>query len=111
MVSRHIPRQRRPEASIKQREKALAGGAQSGVGTVNRRLARPRSISASITASPIGPWTSSGRTIAARDWPAASRNVGSSTLVAPVGTHRPDPAHLDPHAVDVDFDGGERKDP
>jgi hypothetical protein len=42
-------------------EEASAGGDQSGIGTLNRRLARPRSISASITASPIGPWTSSGR--------------------------------------------------
>jgi hypothetical protein len=42
-------------------EKAPAGGDQSGIGTLNRCLARPRSISTSITASPIGPWTSSGR--------------------------------------------------
>lgn len=90
----------------------MTGDDHSGIGTLNRRSASPRSISASITWSPIGPWTSSGRTIAARDRPAASRNLGSSTLVAPVGARiarMPRTSIRD--AVDVDFDGGEREEP
>ena len=67
----------------------------------------PRSTGASITASPIGPWISSGSTVAraidlrhrgtlrAPPWSRGSASLGCSAL--------------DPHAVDVSFDGGERE--
>ena len=74
-----------------------------------RLTARPRSTSSSNTALAIGERTSSGRVIAVRHTPPASRNFGNSIAVPPELTHRADAVNPDLHAVDVDFNGGERE--